>query len=162
MRTVITEFKPNRIAVDSLSALERAASFKGFREFVIGLTSFIKQYEIVGLFTATTPTLMGGASITEVHISTIMDAIILLRYVEGFGEMRRGLIVLKMRGSTHDKSIREYVIDGQGMHLREPFRDLTGIFAGNPTQVAQKDIERLDGLFTEKKPAGPASRGIKA
>ncbi len=40
---IIQEFKPNRVAVDSLSALERVSTLKGFREFIIGLTSFIKQ-----------------------------------------------------------------------------------------------------------------------
>lgn len=150
MQRVIKEFKPNRIAVDSLSALGRVATPKGFREFVIGLTSFIRQDEITGLLTATTESLMGGTSITEAHISTITDSIILLRYVEILGEMRRGLTVLKMRGSMHDKSIREYVIDGEGMHIREPFRNLAGIISGQPTEVHLKDIERLDGMFKEK------------
>ena len=95
----LDEFKPNRVVIDSLSALERVSTPKGFREFVVGLTSFIKHQEIAGFFTSTTPTLMGGTSITEAHISTITDSIILLRYVELFGEMRRGLTILKMRGS---------------------------------------------------------------
>ena len=49
----VQQFRPNRIAVDSLSALERVSSLKSFREFVIGLTSFIKHKETAGLFTAT-------------------------------------------------------------------------------------------------------------
>ena len=131
MKETIQQFKPSRVAIDSLSALERVASVKGFREFVISLTSFIKHQEIVGLFTATTPTLVGGTSVTESHISTLTDSIILLRYVELFGSMHRGLMVLKMRGSPHDKEIREFTIDQGGMHLREPFRDVSGILAGN-------------------------------
>ena len=98
MQGIIREFKPNRVAIDSLSALERVSTIKGFREFIIGLTSFIKHQEIAGLYTSTTPTLLGGTSITEAHISTITDSIVLLRYVEIYGEMRRGLTVLKMRG----------------------------------------------------------------
>ncbi|MDJ0583522.1 circadian clock protein KaiC, partial [Microcystis sp. M49636_WE2] len=117
MKEIIEEFQPNRVAVDSLSALERVSNLKGFREFIIGLTSFIKQKEVGGLFTSTTPTLLGGSSITEAHISTITDSIILLRYVEMYGEMRRGITVLKMRGSMHDKDIREFSIDHQGMHI---------------------------------------------
>jgi circadian clock protein KaiC len=100
MKHIIDEFNPNRIAVDSLSALERVSTLKGYREFVIALTSFIKHHEIGGLFTATTPTLMGGTSVTEAHISTITDSIILLRYVELFGEMRRGITVLKGAASS--------------------------------------------------------------
>ena len=152
MKKIVEEFHPNRLAVDSLSALERVSTFKGFREFVIALTSFIKHEEIASLFTSTTPTLMGGTSITEAHISTITDSIILLRYVEIFGEMRRGLTVLKMRGSMHDKDIREFTIDSEGMHIGKPFRNVSGILAGNPTQVPIEEIDRLSGLFREERP----------
>jgi circadian clock protein KaiC len=149
MKSTIERFRPNRVAVDSLSALERVGTIKSFREFIIGLTSFIKHQELAGLFTATTPTLTGGASVTESHISTLTDSIILLRYVEMSGEMRRGLTVLKMRGSMHDKDIREFTIDQQGMHIGQPFRDVTGILAGNPRQIRASEIDRLNGLFRE-------------
>lgn len=149
MKQIIEEFQPTRVAVDSLSALERVATLRSFREFIIGLTSFVKHQEVVGLFTSTTSTLMGGSSITEGHISTITDSIILLRYVETFGEMRRGITVLKMRGSRHEKEIRELTIDDQGMHIGKPFRDVSGIISGNPHQVYRGEIERLDSLFEE-------------
>lgn len=149
MKETIKEFKPHRVAVDSLSALERVSNLKGFREFIIGLTSFIKQQEIGGLFTSTTPTLLGGSSITEAHISTITDSIILLRYVEMYGEMRRGITVLKMRGSMHDKDIREFTIDHKGMHIGHPFRNVTGILAGTPMYTTQNEVERLSNLFDE-------------
>jgi circadian clock protein KaiC len=135
MKSIIEEFQPARVAVDSLSALERISTLKGFREFVIGFTSFIKHKEIAGLFTATTPTLTGGASITETHISTITASIILLRYVEMAGEMKRGLTMLKMRGSAHDHDIHEFNIDGDGMHIGDPFRSVAGILAGHPVMI---------------------------
>ncbi len=147
MKRAIQDFHPHRVAVDSLSAMERVSTIKGFREFVIGLTSFIKHEEITGLFTATTPTLTGGTSVTEAHISTITDSIILLRYVEMFGEMRRGLTVLKMRGSMHDKNIREFNIDGSGMHIGRPFRNISGILSGRPAHVTRDEISRLDTMF---------------
>ncbi|MBL8953460.1 MAG: circadian clock protein KaiC [Myxococcaceae bacterium] len=143
----IEEFKPARIAIDSMSALERVGSLKSFREFVVGLTSFIKHQEVTGLFTSTTPTLMGGTSITEAHVSTITDSIILLRYVEIYGEMRRGLTVLKMRGSKHVKEIREFNIDETGMHIGKAFRNVSGILGGFTTQLAQSEVERIGKLF---------------
>src|SRR5205823_2964342 len=111
LKRELVRYRPTRLALDSLSALERGAGDKSFREFVISLTSYVKQLEIAGLFTATTASLLGGTSVTETHISSI----ILLRYVELFGEMRRGITVLKMRGSMHDKDIREVTIDNRGM-----------------------------------------------
>ncbi len=140
MKKVIDVFKPLRIAVDSLSALERVSSVKGFREFVIGLASTIKEQQIAGLFTSTTPTLLGWSSITEAHISATTDSIILLRNVEMNGGMRRAITVLKMRGSEHDKDIREFVIDGSGMHIGKPYRNVAGILSGNPVQIAPGNI----------------------
>ncbi len=148
----VEKFNPNRVVVDSLSALERVGSMKGFREFVIGLTSFIKHQEIAGLFTATTPSLTGGESVTEAHISTLTDSIILLRYIEIYGEMRRGMTVIKMRGSKHDKYIREFNIDNHGMHIGDPYKNVTGILAGNPQHVTNDEINRLDDLFKEEQP----------
>jgi circadian clock protein KaiC len=150
IQRTVREFKPKRVALDSLSALERVGSIKAFREFVIGVTSFIKQQEITGLFTSTTSTLMGGTSITEAHISTLTDSIILLRYVEMFGEMKRGMTILKMRGSVHDKGIREFTIDKGGMHLGRRFRNVTGILAGTPVHLSPGDVERVWETFDDK------------
>lgn len=143
----IDEFRPGRVAVDSLSALERVSTPRGFREFVLDLTAFIKAREIAGMFTATTPGLLGGQSITGSHISTMTDTIILLRYVELYGEMRRGITVLKMRGSAHDKQIREFSIDDVGMHIGDAFRTVTGILAGNPRQATLAELDRVSHLF---------------
>ena len=133
LKNVIEEFRPQRIAVDSLSALERVGTVKGFREFIIGLTSFVKAERVAAMFTATTSALMGGSSITEGHISTLTDAIVLLRYIEMNGEVRRGVAVLKMRGSAHDRSIREFRIDSSGMHIGDQLRGVRGILGGSAT-----------------------------
>lgn len=133
MQQIISDFKPSRVAVDSLSALERVSTLRSFREFVISLTSFLKREETAGLFTSTTPSLLGGGSVTEKHISTLTDSIILLRYVESYGEMLRSIVLLKMRGSPHDSAIRQYTIDTDGMHIGEPFTEVVGILSGNPT-----------------------------
>ena len=149
IKDAVETFGPRRVAVDSLSALERVAPVKSFREFVIGLTSFIKEKEVPALFTATTESLLGGSSITEAHISTITDSIILLRYVEHFGEIRRGLTVLKMRGSWHEKVIREFTIDGAGLHIGEPFRSVSGILSGVLSHAGAAPADRIDDLFRD-------------
>ncbi|MBU0571417.1 MAG: circadian clock protein KaiC [Candidatus Omnitrophica bacterium] len=141
------EFKPNRLVIDSLSAMERVLTLRSFREFVISLSSYTKLKEIAGMFTSTTKTLLGGESITEAHISTLTDAIIILRYVEMHGEMRRGLTVIKLRGSWHEKEIREYSIDNDGMHVSEPFRGVESIMTGAARSVTQYEEEELSKLM---------------
>ncbi|MCA9640008.1 MAG: circadian clock protein KaiC [Polyangiaceae bacterium] len=153
MKRDIRAFEPKRVAIDSMSAFERVSTHKSFREFVIALTSTIKHLEITGLFTNTTSMLTGGESITETHISTITDTIILLRYVELMGEMRRGLTVLKMRGTFHDKGIREYLIDSQGLHVHAPFRGVHGILTGTPTYTFDEERLRLGEMFRGTDPA---------
>jgi circadian clock protein KaiC len=48
-----------------------------------------------------------------------------------------------MRGSKHNKEIREFTIDHEGMHLGRPFFNVTGILAGTPVHVSPSDIEQI-------------------
>lgn len=130
IKLAIEEFKPQRMAIDSLSALERISSPRSFRIFVTGLTSFAKQALVTTLVTNTSASLLGDSSISETRISTLTDFIILLRYVELNGRLLRALTVVKIRGSDHDKNINEYIINDQGIHVGKPFRNLAGILAG--------------------------------
>jgi circadian clock protein KaiC len=137
IQALVDEFEPNRIAIDSLSALERIASDTGFREFLISLTSFIKKREIAGLCTATNKSLVGGQSASEQHISTLTDSIVLLRYIQENDTMHRGLMVLKMRGSEHAKEIRRFTIDGSGMHLGDSFQQAPNVLTNVDSDYAR-------------------------
>jgi circadian clock protein KaiC len=135
IKSEIAEFQPSRIAIDSLSALARGVSNNAFRQFVIGVTGFAKQEEITGFFTNTSDQFMGSNSITDSHISTITDTILMLQYVEIRGEMSRAINVFKMRGSWHDKGIREYNITADGPDIRDSFRNYERIISGSPTRI---------------------------
>jgi circadian clock protein KaiC len=150
----IGEFSPARVAFDSISSFERVASPKLFGEFIVALTRGIKALQITGLFTNTTPLLTNGEQITEAHVATLSDAVILLRYVELRGEMRRGLTVLKMRGTRHDKEIREYVIEDRGVHIKSPFRGVHGILTGSPTYNLGEERDLLGEMFSPERPVG--------
>ena len=147
IRREIERFSPQRLVIDSVSAMERVSGVRNFREFVIGLTSYLKEARICSLFTSTTPQLSGGESVTEAHISTITDVIILLRYVELNGILRRGIAVIKMRGSQHEKQVREFTIDNDGLHIREPFRNIQNIILGIPSSIGLSESEHLEEMF---------------
>ena len=146
IKSEIAQFKPSRIAIDSLSALARGVTNNAFRQFVIGVTGYAKQEEITGFFTNTTDQFMGSNSITESHISTITDTIILLQYVEIRGEMSRAINVFKMRGSWHDTGIREYVINSDGPNIKNSFRNYEGIISGSPTRVGVDEKDQLSRI----------------
>ncbi|MBD1874664.1 circadian clock protein KaiC [Nodosilinea sp. FACHB-131] len=147
IKTEISQFKPSRVAIDSLSALDRGVSNNSFRQFVIGVTGFAKQEEITGFFTNTTEQFMGLHSITESHISTITDTILMLQYVEVRGELSRAINVFKMRGSWHDKGIREYTINSQGPDIKDSFRNLERIISGSPTRIAVDEKSELSRII---------------
>jgi circadian clock protein KaiC len=130
LRVEIDRLQPTRLVIDSLTALEDTSTASAFREFVIGLVSTLKEGEITGLFTHTAPIVVPLESVTGTHLSTIADAVVLLRYVEIEGNVRRAALVLKMRGSWHDTQIHEYHIDDSGMRIGEPLRGLSGILGG--------------------------------
>ncbi len=154
IKSEISEFKPNRIAIDSLSALDRGVSNNAFRQFVIGVTAYAKQEEITGFFTNTTTHFLGSNSITDSHISTITDTIILLQYVEIRGEMSRAINVFKMRGSWHDKGIREYNITREGPQIKNSFQDYERIISGVPSRVSideKAELSRIVRGFEDDK-----------
>ena len=146
IKSEIAEFQPSRVAIDSLSALDRGVSNNAFRQFVIGVTGYAKQEEITGFFTNTTDQFMGSNSITESHISTITDTIILLQYVEIRGEMSRAINVFKMRGSWHDKGIREYTISKDGPEIKDSFRNYEGIISGSPSRISIDEKSELSRI----------------
>ncbi len=146
IKSEIADFKPARIAIDSLSALARGVSNNAFRQFVIGVTGFAKQEEITGFFTNTTDQFMGAHTITEAHISTITDTILLLQYVEIRGEMSRAINVFKMRGSWHDKGIREYTITADGPEITDSFRNYERIISGSPSRVEVDEKAELSRI----------------
>ena len=79
----------------------------------------------------------------------------MLQYVEIRGEMSRALNVFKMRGSWHDKGIREYTISAQGPDIKDSFRNFERIISGSPTRLAvdeKSDLSRITkGLRVEDK-----------
>ncbi len=147
IKSEIEEFKPSRIAIDSLSAMARGVTNNAFRQFVIGVTGYAKQEEITGFFTNTTDQFMGAHSITESHISTITDTIIMLQYVEIRGEMSRAINVFKMRGSWHDKGIREYSISQDGPDIKDSFRNYERIISGSLSRITVDEKTELSRIM---------------
>ena len=132
IRRQIENFRPSRVVIDSISALERTATPRTFREFLIGLSSYLKRERICTVLTSTSPHMGGRPGKTGADISTLTDAIILLRYLDIDDELGRGLTIIKMRGSQHEKRVRRFRIDDAGLHLGGTVQDVRDMVAGLP------------------------------
>ena len=132
IRRQIEAFRPRRLVIDSISALERTGTARTFREFLIGLSSFLKRERICAVLTSTSPHMLGRGGKVGADISTLTDAIVLLRYLDSDDELGRGLAIIKMRGSQHEKRVRRFTIDDAGLHVGGAVADVTDLVGGLP------------------------------
>ena len=72
----------------------------------------------------------------------VVDAIILLRYIEIDSAIQRAILVLKMRGSEHTKEIRRYEIQMGGLKITGAFQGHEAILSGAPRQVGADALRR--------------------
>jgi circadian clock protein KaiC len=141
IRDIIEEVKVKRFVIDSLSALERIYAPDRFREFTVGLNTYLKTQGVTSVMTNTTASLLDVSQITETHLSTATDNIIILKYIELEGQMKRALILVKSRGSDHDKQLHEVLIDGSGMSVGEPFYGIENLMGGSAKRVVMPPVD---------------------
>jgi len=131
----IDKIKAKRLLLDGTSRLERLLpQYTQLPEYIGSIINNLKNKNVTSIYTNESSNLTGGTEITGTGISPFMDAVILLRYVEINSEMRKAISVLKIRGSNHDKDIREIVINKKGIEIRNPFSEYSGVLSGNPTK----------------------------
>jgi circadian clock protein KaiC len=80
-----------------------------------------------------------------VDVTYLADTVILLRYFEAAGKVRRAVSVIKKRTGSHEDTIREFRITDKGLALGAPLDDFQGVLRGVPTFVG-----RISPLLTEK------------
>jgi circadian clock protein KaiC len=81
---------------------------------------------------------MVGEMKQTMDLTYLADAVILLRYFEAMGRVRRAISVLKKRTGSHEDTIREFKINAQGLHLGQPLDEFQGVLRGVPTYVGKE------------------------
>ncbi len=132
IESMVTEMGARRILVDSLSHFERlASSSHELRETQYRFINALKREGLTSVLTRESRTLFGQHDDSEDGIAFLADSYTLLRYVELDSAVRKALLVLKLRGSQHDKDIRQYEITPKGIEVRAKFEGREGILSGN-------------------------------
>lgn len=135
LRRDIETFRPRRVVIDTISALERVIDPRGLMDFMLALSALLRHDGIAALFTSA-PTGRFTSSLTPsiaAEIADLTDTTITLRYVERAGTMYRVIAVLQHRGSPHDPAIRQVTIDDTGMHIGDPLSDIQSGVEGDFT-----------------------------
>jgi circadian clock protein KaiC len=127
----IKRTKAKRLVIDSLSSFKHKYNNE-LHTITKRILSLIQEYQITTVLTILT-TQKSGFEITEEDLFSLLQNIIVLRFVEVQGRMKRVLLVLKTRGSQHDNSILEFNIskDNGGAEITGPIdKEYIGILTG--------------------------------
>lgn len=96
------------------------------------LLSYLNQQGVATFLIKPQQGLMGTMG-TALNVSYVADAVVLLRFFEADGRIRRAISVVKNRAAPHEDSIREFRIDADGVRVGDPLTGFTGVLTGNPS-----------------------------
>jgi len=139
---LVHEIGAKRILVDSLSHFERLSENPTrLRAIIYGFVNALKREGLTSVLTRENAALLGETEETNDALGFLVDSYTLLRYVEIESAIRKALIVLKMRGSNHDKGIRQFEITSRGIQVRAPFEGREGIMSGSPRRMVDSFVQ---------------------
>jgi len=146
------EIQPRRIVIDSLGHFAMHIPETELRREVYRLVRYLKTKGLSSLLVGELQQMIGESfSATDFGLSFLVDCILLLRFVEIESEMRKALVILKMRGSNHDKRLREFEITPKGISLTGFFTEYEGVLGGAPRKsVTEETISSWIRTFSER------------
>lgn len=146
VKQAVNDLNASRVMVDSLMDLEVATPDKvRYKDYIYSLVNFFKSRGVTCFMTNEIAELFGPIRLTSYGVSFIADNVILLRYVEVESAIRRALSVLKMRGSNHDKEVREFKITPKGIQVLAPFKQLSRLLTGVPVTAGSTVFDLVGG-----------------
>ena len=126
-----------RIVIDSLSGFELALAptfREDFRESLSNLVTAMAGAGITVLMTSELEDRYTDLRFSPYGTAFMTDAIIVQRYIEVESRLRRVMAVVKVRASAHSDQLREFSIDGDGIHIGQMLADQEGLLGGRPTR----------------------------
>lgn len=134
-KQVVEEKNAKVIVIDSLNGFINAMPEERFLTVQMHeLLSYFAQQGVTTLMVMAQGG-MFGVMHSPVDISYLADSVVLLRYFEAAGRVRKAISVVKKRSGLHESTIRELRLDEKGLHIGKPLQQFTGVLTGVPTFV---------------------------
>lgn len=108
------------------------------------LLTYLGQRGVVTILIGVQQGMLGGAMSTAVDASYLADNVLMLRYFEHDGEVKQAVSVFKKRGSLHERTIRQFSMDNEGIHVGETLRGFRGILTGVPVYIGDSNSANDD------------------
>jgi circadian clock protein KaiC len=139
----VGEFNPAVVVMDPVSDLLRIGTGCDVSAMLTRTVDFLKARGITTMMTSLNAD--SEPSRTDGQISSLADTWLLVKTIEGNGELNRILYVLKSRGMAHSNQIREFLLTSQGIELSDVYVGPQGVLTGSARQ-AREAKELSDGL----------------
>lgn len=137
IRRAVEDEGINLIVIDSLNGLFNAMPDEIFLKGQLHeLLSYLCQLGVTVILVFSQHGLVTGVE-SPLETSYLADSIVLLRYFEYAGEVRKAISVVKKRTGGHETSIRELAFDAKGIRIGEPLREFQGVMTGDPKYVGE-------------------------
>ena len=161
----VKEIGCKRLVIDSLVGFEMALA-PGFREdFRESLYRMIAALTRLGVTIISTVEIeedFTSMDLSKFTVSFLSDDIVRMRYVSINGQLRKMLMVIKMRRSKHSIDMHEYQITGNGLEVGDPLRGYSGLTSGIPQPWSDESGQNVPALRTDRpKPAAKKKKPRK-
>jgi circadian clock protein KaiC len=134
VRRAVDEDGARVVVIDSLNGYLQAMPDERFLTVQMHeLLTYLNQQGVVTLLVLAQHGFMGANMGTPVDVSYLADTVLMLRFFEARGEVRRAISVVKKRTGYHENTIREMRMSGGGIAVGEPLRDFQGVLTGVPS-----------------------------
>ena len=144
VRRQVDEAGAKTVVIDSLNGYQAAMPEEGALILhVHELLQYLNRQGVTTFLTVAQHGLVGDMK-SPVDVTYLADTVVLLRYFEALGKVRRAISVVKKRTGTHEDTIREYRIGGTGLRVGAPLHNFQGILRGIPMLVKGDGAQLLD------------------
>jgi len=135
IRNCVEEHHARTVVIDSLNGYQAAMPEE--HALILHMHELLQYMNRQGASTFLTVAQHGlvGDMKAPVDVTYLADTVLLLRYFEAFGRVRRAISVIKKRTGAHEDTIREYQISSKGIRLGEPLFGFQGVLRGVPELV---------------------------
>jgi circadian clock protein KaiC len=135
VRACVEKHDVRTVVIDSLNGYQAAMPEEHYLLLHMHeLLQFLNRQGATTLLTVAQHGLVGEMK-APIDVTYLADTVLLLRYFEALGQVRRAVSVIKKRGGQHEKTIREYEIGANGLEVGAPLKDFQGVLRGVPNFV---------------------------
>jgi circadian clock protein KaiC len=138
VRGTVETQKIKTVVIDSLNGYQAAMPEEN--SLILHMHELLQYLNRQGASTFMTVAQHGlvGDMQTPVDVTYLADSVILLRYFEAMGKVRRALSIIKKRSGFHETTIREFKISDAGLSVGEPLEAFHGVLRGVPNYVGNQ------------------------